>query len=104
MREAVFSIETIGDVQFSGYTDGHTWNGWACPFFPFEQAQRLVAAWIKNGWTAGYDIKQDAFLFALADSDAEQDSEIFGAVEVEGRRLYPIGNSSWIWDEVETQD
>ena len=103
MRETLFSIDTVGDVQFSGYTDGRTWNGWACPYFPFDQAQRLVAEWREHGWKADYDVRRDAFIFALADSsgDAEDDDEIFQAIEINGKKLYPIGNGSWIWDGAE---
>ena len=104
MRETLFSTDILGDDTFSGYTDGRTWNGWACPYFPFEQAQRLVAAWRDSGWKAGYDPKRDVFTFAAADGQAEADEpETFGGVEIGGKQLYPIGAGAWIWDEVTDQ-
>lgn len=30
-------------VEFSGYTDGDDWNGWAMPRFPFAEARRVAS-------------------------------------------------------------
>ena len=41
MRKAVF---TIGEESkaYIGYTSGKLWNGWATPYFEFEEAKRVA--------------------------------------------------------------
>jgi hypothetical protein len=99
---------TIDDaVFFEGYTAGRTWNGWACPYFPREVGAQIVAHWTRTGeptLQAHYDAATDAFVFA--DTAAGGAPETFPSEThlVGGRpmTLYPIGNGSWIWDEVTT--
>lgn len=95
MREARFTIDTFGDEIFEGLTHGDTWNGWARPFFTFDQAQRIVEAHRSNGMRAWYDHAQDAFGFEFS----EEEVDTFPAEVVEGRRLYPVGAGCWIWEE-----
>ena len=45
LREAKFVIEPLGETVFDGYTQDEDWNGWACPYFTFEQAERIVEAY-----------------------------------------------------------
>jgi hypothetical protein len=52
MRATTFTIEVYGDVRFQGFTQDETWNGWACPYFTFEQAQRIVEAHQRFGLLA----------------------------------------------------
>jgi hypothetical protein len=53
MRVADFALDFLDDVTFEGYTQGETWNGFACPYFSFEQAQGMGAsrrsAWLDAG-------------------------------------------------------
>lgn len=94
MRQSQFIIEVTGDEAFEGYTESTLWNGWACPFFDFANAQRIVAAFAPLQ-EAAYDADLDEFVFASEDGE-----ERFGAVEIEGAgKLYPIGAGTWIWEE-----
>lgn len=95
MRKAQFLIDLYGDKVFDGYTQGETWNGWACPYFTFEQAERLVQAHSEKGFRAWYDADSDAFSFEIEASD---DIDSFSAQEIEGIKLYPIGTGCWIWE------
>lgn len=98
LRLTRFSIDAIGeDVLFDGFTTGDTWNGWACPYFTFEQAQQLMRAYEENRMRAWYDQDFDAFSFKVGNDDSESDT--FSVIEVEGRKLYPIGAFCWIWEE-----
>jgi len=97
MRGTKFSIDTLGSNEFEGYTQDEEWNGWACPYFTYEQAQRLVDAYRSCGWEARYDDKQDQFVFAIADDPDEHDA--YSAIYMEGLKLYPIGAFGWIWEE-----
>lgn len=97
MKPTLFSIEWLGEQTFEGYTQGGDWNGWECPFFPFESAERIVAAYKKLGHRASFDQERDAFCFTNEESG---EVEKFSAVEVAGRTLYAIGARAWIWESV----
>jgi hypothetical protein len=94
MRETKFTIEIYGNTVFEGFTKDENWNGWACPYFAFEESQRIVEAHRKTGQQAGFDNDSDAFYFNIQDEE-----EFYQPIEVDGKKFYPIGNSSWIWSE-----
>lgn len=95
MQTARFIIDTFGDEIFAGFTLGESWNGWARPYFTFEQAQHLVEAHRLHGGKAWYDETQDAFAFEVNQDEVDT----FPAEVVENRKLYPIGAGCWIWEE-----
>jgi hypothetical protein len=103
MREARFVIESLGETVFDGYTQGEDWNGWACPFFTFEQAQRIVDAHNEHGIKAWYDEAADLFAFDL-NQTGDDDVDAFPSVALEGRTLYPIGSGCWIWEEEQAEE
>jgi hypothetical protein len=98
MRAAKFSIDTYGDQVFEGFSNDQEWNGWACPLFNFEQAQRIVDACKQGKGHAFYDADRDQFVFYL-DGTTSDDPEVYTSEEVEGNKLYPIGAFNWIWEE-----
>jgi len=98
MRLTKFSIETFGNKVFGGFTQDEYFNGWACPYFTFEQAQSVLEAQQQISSKAFYNEVEDSFIFNLENED---ESEVYNAVSIEGRKLYPIGTFSWIWEEVE---
>ncbi|MDQ3257151.1 MAG: hypothetical protein M3R15_25215 [Acidobacteriota bacterium] len=65
MKSAFFSLEAI-EGRFEGYTQGESWNGWACPYFDSEQAKRIVKAWKASGMNAQYHEAKDAFEFEVS--------------------------------------
>jgi hypothetical protein len=102
LQPARFSIDTLGeDVLFDGFTADETWNGWACPYFTFEQAQKVVNAFnvsqhfVNDRVSAHYDAERDAFCFLLETSGESDD---FPAVSIDGQKFYPIGAGCWIWE------
>lgn len=96
MRHTRFVIDFLGDTEFAGYTRDEDWNGFACPYFSFEQAQKIIDAWLAAGSNAYYDSANDIFSFVM--QDGETDS--FSANVRNGMKIYPIGNGCWIWTEV----
>lgn len=96
MRHSKFKIETYPNNKFEGFTNGEDWNGWACPYFTFEESQKIVEAHKKTGQKAGFYENSDEFYFEIQD-----EKEIYPPIEFEGKKLYPIGNSSWIWKELQ---
>jgi hypothetical protein len=96
MQVTKFAIDTFGQEVFDGFTKGETWNGWACPYFTLEQAQRIVVAHTTLGNKAAYDETKDSFSFHFS----EDEIETFSAEIIDGRKLYPIGARNWIWEEI----
>ena len=89
----------MSEETFQGFTDGDTWNGFACPYFIYEEAARLLNEF-GNEWE--FDEEKDSFLVhPLGDSEYDEPEE-FGSVmiQVDGEEVktYAIGAYSWIWD------
>ena len=94
--KATFVLDALEGEEFEGYTQDEQWNGFACPHFPLESAQRLMAALSNLGQTAFYDTQTDQFV--CAEEDYEDDPDRYGAVEVEGLgKLYAVGSHMWTW-------
>lgn len=102
LKQTKFTIDTLEGQTFSGYTLGEEWNGWACPYFTFEQANKLLETYrsIKTyegkSLRAYYELDKDVFCFEV---DSYDEMLEFSPVEVEGKKLYPIGVGDWIWEE-----
>ena len=92
-----FTLDFLEGQQFEGYTRGEDWNGFACPYFTFDQAQCIADAWRGSGKNASYDNNRDEFTFEMQDGEEDR----FYSEEIEGVKLYPIGAGSWIWSESE---
>lgn len=99
MRVAEFALDFLDNVTFEGYTQGEWWNGFACPYFSFEQAQRIVTAWRGKGWGARYDAEVDTFLFEMNVGTKTSDFEAYSGMDFGKRKYYRVGAFSWIWDE-----
>jgi|GEM_PF-2327476 len=101
MYPSSFTIDFIADKTFNGYTRREDWNGFACPYFSFEQAQHLAEEWSKTGFTAQYDEASDVFIFGVdvGGGAAQEETEEYPAVEIEGAKYYPIGAFCWIWQD-----
>jgi hypothetical protein len=96
MRAAKFTIETLPNYVFDGFTEHEEWNGWACPHFTHEVGQKILQAHNLNGIKALFDEEVDQFVFEI-----EGEEECYPEVIREGKKLYPIGNGVWIWEEVQ---
>ena len=94
MKQAKFVIDTFPDQSFEGYSNGEEWNGWACPYFTFEVGQKILRAHNFNGMNGMFDETADRFVFENGNEE-----EFYPAITVDGKKLYPIGNCSWIWEE-----
>lgn len=97
LRKTKFTIETFPGLIFEGYTQGDNWNGWAVPYFTFDEA-REVAKIHEDKLTlpAHYDESGDKFIFETPDETKE-----YVGVVIEDKKLYPIGSFEWIWEESE---
>ena len=105
LKPAKFKIESLGSqLPFDGFTKGEEWNGWAVPYFSYEQASKVMDVFVKsnslNGKysTAFYDSDKDAFFFVFDDSKEEMQE--FPAETIGDGKYYLIGSSDWIWEEI----
>jgi len=95
-QKATFVLDAFEGEEFEGYTQGEAWNGFACPYFPFESALRLMSVLSAGGQIAFYDKESDQFV--CAEEDYEDDPDRYGALEIEGvGKLYPVGTQVWTW-------
>lgn len=98
MRATKFTIDSLDGYVFDGYTDGEEWNGFACPYFTYNQAEKVLEAYLATGRKAWYDADADRFVFEV---DGKDEVDSFNAVELVGEKFYPVGAFCWIWDEAE---
>jgi hypothetical protein len=96
MRIGKFYLDFLDEQIFDGYTKDEQWNGFACPYFTFEQSMKLVDAWRAKGWQAEYNKTSDQFTFKLIGFAEGENQDSFSAKQIEGMMLYPIGAFSWI--------
>lgn len=99
MRQTKFMTDPLGTRIFDGFSQDESWNGWACPYFTFDQAQQIVKAYQENGIKAWYDEASDAFSFEVDAGGGIKEVDTFASNEVDGKKLYPIGAFCWIWEE-----
>jgi hypothetical protein len=94
MRQTTFMLDALDERAFDGYTRSENWNGFDCPYFDFDQAQVLLAAWREHGWAARYEDHADAFIFSMnQDLETGESSEdgTFPSIQIDGHTLYAIG-------------
>lgn len=90
---------TIGDRKciYEGYVEDRDWNGWACPYFSYEESVHIMNDLNKiQSNVMYYDANTDSFCIP------QEFNEIYKGVDIETsdgiKHLYPIGNSYWIWE------
>lgn len=104
MRLTKFRIESFESATFEGFTKSEYWNGWDCPYFTRDQAQKILTVHntlispVERKLLAHYDAATDAFVFPLENGDDEL--EAFAAFTEGGLTYYPVGAFCWIWEEV----
>ncbi|MFD1676033.1 hypothetical protein [Alicyclobacillus fodiniaquatilis] len=104
-QPTTFMIDGV-EGTFAGFSDGDTWNGFACPYFPKEQADKFVLAYNEDAdttdCTSGFEEERDLYWFETVGGEPYSREEFEGMdIEVDGEKVhvYPIGASAWIWAE-----
>lgn len=83
---------------YPGFTAGDYWNGWDCPSFGKDVAEKLLT---DMGMTFHFDVDQDAFV--VTEDSEEQGVDTYKGhdiVTVNGVKahVYSIGAYGWIWE------
>lgn len=106
-RPGRFTIDGLSGI-YSGFTRGETWNGFAVPYFPLEEARHIAddyaaqPAGLDGQAEAEYDADRD--LIRLYDPSSDEWDK-YGPVEIDdgtghgSRALYPVGAHFWTWKE-----
>lgn len=100
----VFVIDGL-EGEFPGFTAGDRWNGWACPFFTRDVADRIAVAFVNQfaeedraGVTATYTPVTDTYRLRCEENGPEdtqgQDICVNGGVV----HVYAIGAFCWCWN------
>lgn len=93
MRAAQFRLDCLPEMVWSGYTDGETWNGFACPWLTFMESLRLQRALEEMANREGLEADQ-------IDLDWQPQDFRRGQLE-DGNTVYAIGAREWTWEEIE---
>ena len=97
LKQVFVTLDTADDKLFSAYVDESVrWNGWLCPYFTREEAERVVDA-LKVGV---YDAERDAFVVHDEDGQPFETFERTALTADDGSALYAVGAYSWSWSEV----
>jgi len=122
-RKTRFTAEWLpDDVSFEGWTDGKLWNGWACPLFERDEANRYVELhnklraeqhvapeWVDIMWS---DYPYPGVICERGDYEEGSVEEAEGLQDIhyealtistpEGpKEVWALGMYSWTWEEVE---
>jgi len=99
MKKAFFTIGDI-DEKFEGITSGQRWNGWECPYFDIETAQKILSTLqdVEEAKKWGFSY----YIFTpdnLCIQEFHEDGiETYTAVNFEGKNYFPIGYCNWVWE------
>ena len=90
---------------FEGYTTSNKWNGWQCPLFNKENADKICKAYNNEYCQMRYDAEKDCY---VADYPVDEYTEKYEGQDyiVNGKveHLYPIGSHEWCWAMAEQEE
>ena len=112
MKKETFAIETSeGIAEYKGVTFGDLWNGWECPLFELEEAQRVIEHFNYQQKTFGgeyydlftYLVDEDAILTQTFEEGKHlpQYDSIDKGTTIDGVRYYDIANCNYTWELVQ---
>jgi len=90
-RKSTFTID--GEESFEGWTFDDEWNGFACPYFEKEAADKVAK--YCNGKFDG----KDTYSF----DEEREEPEVYTSQMIETvegkKKVWPIGAWMWTWSE-----
>jgi hypothetical protein len=112
-RAAFFSIEGLIVPGLAGWTDGQTWNGWACPLFEQGAADALVRVWVEAHGTFSGVSEGDSQPVERPSAWFDEETRSYGfyhhesdecdtykrATGPHGVECWAIGAFAWAWQE-----
>lgn len=101
IKKGMFCINEDMGI-FEGYSSGKLWNGWECPVFTKEAADRICKAFSDNQTIAlSYHEQSDCFVVnysteGMTDFFEGEDFEIDRGI----KHLHPLGSHECCWSKV----
>lgn len=94
-QEGVFESRffVVDAPSYEGISLGEFWNGWECPYFTQDVAERIMADVRREGIRAYYDGETDEFVV-----EGSEGLERYAATLIGGWRWYPTGACRWGWE------
>lgn len=89
----------IDETVVQGSANLGEWNGFACPAFTREQAEKALTHSEARGYRWHYDEVVDAFVVNHEDDPTDWEPQVFEGFDHDDMRLYAIGAYSWTWNE-----
>lgn len=107
MKKTLFTCGT--NLTFEGFSNGETWNGFDCPYFEFEECEKIMNAFNKENEECDVDVKiiYDSTNDCFIEQDENYDEDEYVTYEAlfietsEGsKKVYPLGTCYWMWEEI----
>lgn len=107
MKKTLFTCGT--NLTFEGFSNGETWNGFDCPYFEFEECEKIMSAFNKENEECDVDAKiiYDSTNDCFIEQDENYDEDEYVTYEAlfietsEGpKKVYPLGTCYWMWEEI----
>lgn len=102
-------MAALGEKTYECYLVDGDWNGWACPFFT-EKVADEIAKDINSDLTSHLKIDKSyseskipvysEYDFCALETPYDYEGQLFD-VDGEKKILIPLGNSVWMWEEVD---
>lgn len=105
-RQGHFSTDGL-DGDYDGYTDGALWNGWACPVFERNVADRIAADLatlaVHHAELGHASVFYEPEVDSYRVEEEGNDPVWFGSetISVDGCEVevYMLGTGYWTWEE-----
>ncbi|MNG92640.1 hypothetical protein D3C79_515800 [compost metagenome] len=98
-----FNID--GGKIYKGFTAGHTWNGWQCPYFTEDVVKQIIEDMEQaESMEFYYNKKFDKYAVSFDEDDSNFETYSGMTINFKGEELkvYPLGNGSWCWDIIDS--
>lgn len=91
-RRSAFAIDD--EEGFPGWTFDEEWNGWDCPYFEKDAADKIAAKY-KGSFS------DDAYTFQMEDMEDEPERYESLMIDTEDgkKKVWAIGAYAWVWSE-----
>jgi hypothetical protein len=108
--EAEFVVDGLNE-KFAGYTNGQTWNGFACPAFEEDEADKIIAALTEpdpgSGNGSGKIFSKSADSIIIFEEEYPEEPLVFNCELIETltgtKRVFALGSHVWTWQQCEPQ-
>jgi hypothetical protein len=101
LEKGIFGLDHLGQVFKGYYNKDYNWNGWACPYFTFQEAIKLAA--VDNFELIKFDPESGCFLYKNQDYSEEQ-AEVIKPEKfhIDGEEITLFAFSlGWVWNAID---